>query len=259
MIPLFIDIRLLDIIDIILVAALMYWLYRLLKGTSGINIFVGIVAIFLIWQVVSALQMEMLSSILGAFVSGGFIALFIIFQPEIRHFLFTIGTQASNRKFHRFRFFRTQKVIEYDTEDICKACVYMGEIKQGALIILTRQNAVPNIVETGITVDARISPQLIENIFFKNSPLHDGAMVITQNRIVAAHCILPLTNRNDLPSHYGLRHRAAIGISEKNDSLVIVVSEETGSISIAQNGNIKSVKPQDLKAEVDAILAKETT
>ncbi len=254
MIDLFIQIRFLDIIDIILVAGLLYGLYRLLRGTAGLNIFIGIVAIFLVWQLVDVLQMELLSSILGAFVSVGFIALFIIFQPEIRRFLFTIGTRASNGKANWFRIFRTNKRIILDTETVSKACVSMSSIKQGALIVLTRQNTLADVVMTGVNIDAEISKPLIENIFFKNSPLHDGAMIITNNKIVAARCILPVSNQIDLPGHYGLRHRAAIGITESNDCVVVVVSEETGTISIVEDGSIRSVKPEALKDELDSLI-----
>lgn len=248
MVDLFIQVRIIDIIDIALVALLLFGLYRLLKGTAAISIFVGIVAIFLIWQLVNALQMELLTTILGAFVSVGFIALIIIFQPEIRRFLFTIGakTQSGENKFFRI-FKRKRQRVSLDTEALCQACKAMSDIKQGALIVITRQNTMPDIVMTGVEIDAEISKPLIENIFFKNSPLHDGAMIITNNRIVAARCILPVTNKTDLPGHYGLRHRAAIGVSENNDCLVLVVSEETGSISLVKEGNINTLQPLTMK------------
>ena len=252
MIDLFIQIRIVDIIDVVLVALLLYGLYRLLKGTAAISIFVGIVAIFLIWQLVKALQMELLTTILGAFVSVGFIALIIIFQPEIRRFLFTIGakTQSGENKFLRL-FKRKRQNISLDTETLCLACKSMSDIKQGALIVITRQNTVPDIVMTGVNIDAEISKPLIENIFFKNSPLHDGAMIITNNRIVAARCILPVTSNSDLPGHYGLRHRAAVGVTENNDCLVLVVSEETGTISLVKGGAITTLQPLTMKSELE--------
>ena len=252
MLDLFIQVRIIDVIDIVLVALLLYGLYRLLKGTAAISIFVGIVAIFLIWQLVNALQMELLTSILGAFVSVGFIALIIIFQPEIRRFLFTIGAKTQsgeNKFFHIFK--RKNKRVTLDTEAICQACKSMSDIKQGALIVITRRNTMPDIVMTGVTIDAQISKPLIENIFFKNSPLHDGAMIITDNKIVAARCILPVTNNNDLPGHYGLRHRAAVGISENNDCIVLVVSEETGDISLVKAGAIDTIHPLTMKENLD--------
>lgn len=244
----FLQLRIVDVIDIALVALLLYVLYRLLKGTAAISIFVGIVAIFLIWQVINALQMELLSTILGAFVNVGFIALIIIFQPEIRRFLFTIGAKTQsgeNKFFHIFK--RRSQHITLDTETICQACKSMSDIKQGALIVITRRNTMPDIVMTGVDIDAEISKPLIENIFFKNSPLHDGAMIITDNRITAARCILPVSNNSDLPGHYGLRHRAAVGISENNDCLVIVVSEETGTISLVKEGKISTLQPLTMK------------
>ncbi|MBR0177900.1 MAG: diadenylate cyclase CdaA [Bacteroidales bacterium] len=252
MTDLFIQIRILDIIDIFLVALLFYWFFRILKGTSAISIFLGIVAIFLIWQVVKALHMELLSTILGAFVSVGFIALIIIFQPEIRRFLFTIGTQAQEGKLtHKLRFLRVNNHADLDIESIVKSCQNMSEIKQGALILLTRNNNLDDIVSTGVIVNADISNSLIENIFFKNSPLHDGAMVVRNNRVTAARCILPVTSKTNIPGHYGLRHRAAIGVTEVNDCIALVVSEETGNISIVADGIIKTVKPLELKEMIE--------
>jgi len=248
MLDLFIQVRIFDIIDIILVAALFYGLYRILKGTSAISIFLGIVAIFLIWQLVKALQMELLTTILGAFVSVGFIALIIIFQPEIRRFLFTIGAKASEGTFmRRFKFLRVNNNASLDINSIVKACQNMSEIKQGALILLTQNNNLDDIISTGVMVNADISNSLIENIFFKNSPLHDGAMVIRHNQITAARCILPVTQKTNIPGHYGLRHRAAIGVTEVNDCIALVVSEETGNISMVIGGEIRTIKPMELK------------
>lgn len=252
MTDLFIQVRILDIIDIFLVALLFYGFFRILKGTSAISIFLGIVAIFLIWQVVKALHMELLSTILGAFVSVGFIALIIIFQPEIRRFLFTIGTQAREGKLtHKLRFLRVNNHSDLDIESIVKSCQNMSEIKQGALILLTRNNNLDDIVSTGVVVNADISNSLIENIFFKNSPLHDGAMVVRNNRVTAARCILPVTSKTNIPSHYGLRHRAAIGVTEVNDCIALVVSEETGNISIVVDGKIKTVNPLEMKGIIE--------
>lgn len=252
MIDLFIQVRIFDIIDILLVAGLFFGLYRLLKGTSAMSIFIGIVAIFLIWRLVTALQMEMLSAILGAFVSVGFIALIIIFQPEIRRFLFTIGAQAQESKLtRRFKFLRVRSNVDLDIESLTKACLNMSAIKQGALILLTRNNNLDDIVTTGVTVNADISNPLIENIFFKNSPLHDGAMVIRHNRITAARCILPVTQKTNIPGHYGLRHRAAIGVTELNDCIALVVSEETGNISMVTGGDIRTIKPAELKETIE--------
>ena len=252
MINLFIQFSVFDCIDIILVAALFFGLYRLLKGTSAMSIFIGIVAIFLIWRLVTALQMEMLSAILGAFVSGGFIALIVIFQPEIRRFLFTIGTQAQESKLSkRLKFLRVRSNVDLNIDAITKACINMAEIKQGALILLTRKNNLDDIVSTGVVVNADITNSLIENIFFKNSPLHDGAMIIRHNRITAARCILPVSQKTNIPGHYGLRHRAAIGVTEVKDCIALVVSEETGNISMVTSGEIQTIKPSELKELIE--------
>ena len=252
MIDLFIQFRILDLIDIFLVALLFFWFYRILKGTSAISIFLGIVAIFLIWRLVKFLQMELLSSILGAFVSVGFIALIIIFQPEIRRFLFTIGTQAQEGKLaQRFKFLRITGNAGLDLDAIIKACQNMSDIKQGALILIARKNNLDDIASTGVLVNADISNPLIENIFFKNSPLHDGAMIIRNNRITAARCILPVSNKTNIPGHYGLRHRAAIGVTEVSDCIALVVSEETGNISMVTGGDIQTVKASELKELID--------
>lgn len=239
MLELFIQVRIFDIIDIFLVALLFYWFYRILKGTSAISIFIGIVAIFLIWQVVKALQMELLTSILGAFVSVGFIALIIIFQPEIRRFLFTIGAQAREGKLtQRFKFLRMSNNVNLDVEAVSQACLNMSEIKQGALILLTRNNNLDDIVSTGVIVNADITNPLIENIFFKNSPLHDGAMIIAGGKVMSAGCILPVSHDLTVPRYLGLRHRSALGIAESTDAIAIIVSEETGNISYAYKGEL---------------------
>ena len=248
---LFIDIRFLDIIDIFLVAALLYGLFRMLKGTVAINIFFGIVALFLIWKLVDAFQMELLSQILGAFISVGLVALIIIFQPEIRQFLLALGTTTFfNRHGSRFKFLKLafKERFEFDIDPIIVACKHMSEQKTGALIVITRQNELNQFVETGQTLDASLSSQIIENIFFKNSPLHDGAMIITKNQIRAAGCIMPVT-KQQITARAGLRHRAAIGISEVSDCISIIVSEETGKISYSIRGEMKfRVSPQRLQA-----------
>jgi diadenylate cyclase len=241
MILTFINLHLIDVLDILLVAGLLYVLYYLLRGTVAINIFLGIVSIFLIWRLVTLFGMELLSEILGAFVSVGFIALIIIFQPEIRQFLLALGTPRFIRK-HRRRFsilgFRFSEEEEFDLAPIVRACVSMAEKNTGALIVVTRQNSLFQYVSTGVELDAGISQPLIENIFFKNSPLHDGAMIIQGQRIKAAGCILPVTKKLDLPGRPGLRHRAALGITEQSDAIGIVISEERGSICVTVDGSL---------------------
>ncbi len=253
----FISIRFLDVIDILLVAFLLYEIYNLIKGTAAFNIFLGIVSIFLLWRLVRVLQMELLSEILGAFISVGFIALIIVFQPEIRKFLLLVGTPSFLSK-RRRRFFFWKLNIEknplLEIDPIVKACHKMATARTGALIVIGQRNQLEEYIETGELIDARISQQLIENTFYNNSPLHDGAVIILKNRIVAARCILPVSKNTDLPAFIGLRHRAAVGISERSDAVAIVVSEQTGKISWSKQGDLKL----DLSAaELKAILEEE--
>ncbi len=264
MLTLFIHIRILDLLDIFFVAVLLFTLYKLLKGTAAINIFVGIVAIFILWKVTDALKMQLLSDILGAFISVGIIALLIIFQPEIRQFLLALGTPSFLGKYGKhFAFISNwfDTSFETNTDPVVVACQHMSNLKQGALIIITRQNELQQVVNTGVLVDAEISSPLVENIFFKNSPLHDGAMIITQNRIKSAGCVLPVSKKK-LPRYAGLRHRAAIGLTEISDAIAIVVSEETGNISYSTHGNIRhNIEPATLQQKLasDLGLVTETT
>jgi uncharacterized protein (TIGR00159 family) len=241
LIPIFLQIRILDVIDILLVAFLLYSLYNLLKGTAAVNIFLGILAIFLLWRIVKSLGMDLLSDLLGAFISVGFIAFIVVFQPEIRKFLLAIGSPGfvkSNRK--RFLFWKVNLKVR-DLEDIdpvVQACHRMSLSNTGALIVIARRNDLTEFTDTGISLDSQITVPLIESIFFKNTPLHDGAVVIADNRMKAARCILPVTASMDIPSELGLRHRSAIGITEKTDAIAIVVSEQSGKISYCKNGEI---------------------
>lgn len=233
--------RLWDIIDILLVAGIMYALYNFLRGTVAINIFVGIVAIFLLWQVVDALEMQLLREILGAFVSVGFIALIVVFQPEIRKFLLMLGTpNFYHKQSRRFLFWKInfQNTDTPKIDTLVKACSTMAEKKTGALIIITRKNGLKQYLSTGETINADLGNQLLQTIFFKNNPLHDGAVIITGNKIEAARCILPVSENTDIPPHLGLRHRAGTGITEISDAIALVVSEENGSVTICENGII---------------------
>lgn len=246
----FIDIRLLDVIDIFLVALLLFELYRLLRGTVAINIFLGIVAIFIAWKIFDILEMELLSEILGAFISVGFIALIVIFQPEIRRFLLALGTPKFLKKRKgKFLFwtFNMKAESELDIDTILLACQRMADMKEGALIVLTKRNDLRQIIESGEMIEAQLSAPMIENIFFKNSPLHDGAMIISHNKITAAGCILPVSNNLELPPRLGLRHRAAIGITEQSDAIAIVVSEQSGKLSFCKEGERTTVQPSRLK------------
>lgn len=244
----FVPFTFIDLIDIILVAAIMFGIYRATRGTSAPYIITGIIMIYLVWIIVRMLNMELLSSILGQFVSVGVIALIILFQPEIRRFLQLLGMRRKGFYFisRIFNINRHENTSVKIIAPIVTACREMSETKTGALIVIGRHSDLRLITEGGIAVDAKISTPLLENIFFKNSPLHDGAVVIEGDRIVAAKCILPVT-QSEVPKSYGTRHRAAIGMSEISDAIILVVSEETGKISIARGGALhRDILPDDL-------------
>ena len=238
----FITIRFLDILDIFLVAILLYQLYRLIKGTVAFNIVIGLFSLYLLWLVVRALNMQLLGSIMGQFIGVGVLALIIVFHPEIRKFLVFIGTNYNvNRLLSIDKLFGTtkEKTIDQDQIDnLVDACVSMAKSKTGALIVIAGNSELTDQINTGEKLNARISSSLIRTIFFKNTPLHDGAIIIKDTKIKAAGCILPLTQK-ELDQALGLRHRAAVGITEITDAVVIIVSEERGSISFAKEGEIK--------------------
>ncbi len=234
----FVPFTLIDLIDIVLVAVIMYWIYRMSRGTNAPYIFSGIIAIYLLWVVVKALNMELLSSILGQLISVGVIAIIILFQPELRRFLQMIGMRQKNFNFLSRFFSGGEEQSKTDVAAIVTACREMGATMTGALIVIGRQSDLTLIAEGGISIDAKITVSLLKNIFFKNAPLHDGAVLIQGDRIVAAKCILPVT-QSEVPKEYGTRHRSAIGMSEISDAIIVVVSEETGGISIAQGGELR--------------------
>ncbi|WP_459211108.1 diadenylate cyclase [Aquimarina rhabdastrellae] len=244
-----INLRILDVLDITLVAVLLYYVYKLVKGTAAIHIFIGIVIIYLVWKLTQFLAMEMLSSVLGEFIGVGMFALIVVFQQEIRKFLLMIGSTnfGRRRKFLRqLKWMRDiPKDIDYDVNSIIQACLTMGSTYTGALIILKRNTPLDFIKTTGDSMDIKVNSPIIESIFFKNSTLHDGAMVIENNTIVATRVILPVSNDRAIPLRFGLRHRAAIGITEKTDALALVVSEETGQISYIKNGEFVMYKSSD--------------
>lgn len=240
-----------DFIDILLVACLLYYLYKLMKMSGSINVFTGILVFILLWLVVSqVLEMKLLGSIFDKLVNVGVLALIIIFQKEIRRFLFTLGSHNNANALVRF-FTRGGKKSSIEHDDmvpIVMACMNMSKQKVGALIVIEHQVALNDVMRTGDSIDARINQRLIENIFFKNSPLHDGAMVIGKGRIKAAGCILPVSHNLDIPKELGLRHRAALGISQVSDAHAIIVSEETGSISVAHEGKFHlHLTPEELE------------
>ncbi|MDR0938899.1 MAG: diadenylate cyclase CdaA [Mediterranea sp.] len=227
-----------DFIDILLVALLLYYTYRLMKASGSIKVFTGILVFILIWLLVThVLEMRLLGSIFDTLMNVGVIALIVIFQDEIRRFLLTLGSQRRiSALAHFFRGSKKENLRHADIMPVVMACLNMAKQKVGALIVIEHNIPLDEIVRTGDAIDAAINQRLIENIFFKNSPLHDGAMVISKNRIKAAGCILPVSHDLNIPKELGLRHRAAMGISQQSDAYAIIVSEETGAISVAYNG-----------------------
>ncbi|TXK77270.1 diadenylate cyclase CdaA [Mesonia sp. K4-1] len=239
----FLDLRILDIIDILLVAILLYYIYKLVKGSAAINIFIGIVIVYLAWKLTQVLQMEMLSSILGQFIGVGMFALIVVFQQEIRKFLLMVGsTNFGNKRklIKHLRFLRDdEKELTTDVTSIIKACESMGKSSTGALIVLKRSTSLDFIKNSGDIMDIELNQPILESIFYKNSTLHDGALIIEENKITATRVILPVSNDRSIPLRFGLRHRAAVGITEKTDALALVVSEETGQTSYIKNGSFE--------------------
>lgn len=227
-----------DLIDILLVALMLFYFYKLMKESGSLNLFIGIFVFIIIWLLVSQiLQMKLLGGILDTLVSVGALALIVLFQDEIRRFLREIGSQ--NRVRRIIEMFTGKKEAKTDHAEmmpIVMACMNMSKRKEGALIVIEQGDKLGEIIKTGESIDAAINQLLIENIFFKNSPLHDGAMIISQKRIVAAGCLLPVSHSMDIPKSLGLRHRAALGVAQETDAIAIVVSEETGAITVAHRG-----------------------
>ena len=241
-----INIHIMDVVDILLGGLLVYYVYKLIRGTAAISIFLGIIILYIVWAVVKALNMSLLSEIMGQVLGVGVIAIIVLFQQEIRKFLLSLGNNyiLNNEKIKLFSkmFGNRNGAMELQAlDEITQACRKMSETRTGALIVLAHTSSMEFVIETGDVIDAKINRRLIENLFFKNSPLHDGAMVIANDRIVAARCTLPITENPNIPAHYGMRHRAATGLSEETDACVIVVSEETGNISFVKDGKIKTM------------------
>ena len=241
-----------DIIDVILVALIVYQLYRFIRGTAAFSIFLGIFFIYVTWLVAKTLKMELITALLGQVIGVGFIALIIVFQQEVRRFLLAIGNRYITTS--RFSF---KKIFSSGKEDpetlrivekIVKACESMSAQKTGALIIIGRKSSLDNFSEGGEILNARVSAELLETIFFKNTPLHDGATLIEGDIILAARCPLPSTDQMSIPCHFGMRHRAAIGISEHSDAMAIAVSEENGCITVAIGGKYRyNISPNELR------------
>ncbi|MDG5492607.1 diadenylate cyclase CdaA [Psychroserpens sp. SPM9] len=253
------DFGIIDFIDVFLVAILLYYVYKLVKGTVAVNIFIGIIIIYLVWRVTDFLNMYMLHRIFDGFIKVGIIALIVVFQPEIRKFLLMVGsTNLSGRGkfFKKMKFLKTEAETETDIHAIVAACDKMGQSRTGALIVLERNNNLDFLTNTGDEMNIKVTQPIIESIFFKNSPLHDGAIIIEDNVVKATRVILPVNNEKNIPQRFGLRHRAAVGITEKTDALALVVSEETGQISYLKNGEF--VMYEDT-AELTTLLFKDLT
>tara|TARA_Y100000996_G_C22471825_1_gene622438 strand:+ start:94 stop:882 length:789 start_codon:yes stop_codon:yes gene_type:complete len=249
----FINFSFIDIVDIFLVAFLLFYLYKLVRGTVAINIFIGIVIIYLIWKLTDLLNMDVLSNLLGKFISVGFFALIVVFQQEIRKFLLLLGSTNFTTRRNVVRYFKflnqRKELSKLDINILINSCVEMSKSKTGAIIVLQRSNSLDFTLNENNHSMIQLTPQVLESIFFKNSPLHDGAILIEKNTIVATRMILPVSDNSNVPSRYGIRHRAALGISEKTDALVIVISEQTGKIVYVKNGVFLNIKSHEILKE----------
>ncbi len=244
----FAEIKIIDLIDVVLVAFLMYYIYRLVKGTVAINIFVGIVIIYAIWKLTELLEMELFSKILGGFLGVGMFALIVVFQQEIRKFLLMLGSTnfgARRKLLKQFKILSNEAGTTANVKAILDACKKMGATHTGAIIVLKRNNSLDFVKNSGDQMRAEVNQPIIESIFFKNSPLHDGAIIIEENIITATRVILPVSNDRSIPQRFGLRHRAAVGITEKTDAVCLVVSEENGQISYLKDGDFVLYESQD--------------
>jgi uncharacterized protein (TIGR00159 family) len=247
----FIEIGLLDVVDIFLVAILLYYVYKLLKGTVAINIFIGIALLFVTFKITSAADLKMFSGILGGLLGVGAVGVMIVFQQEIRKFLLMIGsTNYSNKRnfIKQLRFLKSEIHTDTDVESIITASYKLASTNTGALIVIERANSLDFIKNTGDKLNAEVSIPILESIFYKNSPLHDGAIIIKDNFIMSSRVVLPVSNKK-IPKRFGLRHKAAVGITERTDAVCIIVSEETGSVSYVKDGEIVLYKDDNALIE----------
>ncbi|MDJ1485330.1 diadenylate cyclase CdaA [Cytophagaceae bacterium DM2B3-1] len=254
----FLEITWVDALDIALVAFLLYQLYRLLKGSVAITIFLGFLSVYFFYLLVKAMEMKLLTEILGQFMGVGVIAVLILFQQEIRKFLLLIGqTTVFNNENIILNRLRQNLTIHrrMDIVPIVDAVKTLSSSQTGALLVFEQRADLKLYADSGDLLDAAISKRLLVSIFSKVSPLHDGAVLIANNRICAARCILPVSERQDIPARFGLRHRAAIGLTETTDALVVVVSEETGQISMVKSGNLMhNLSIQELRTQLNSHL-----
>lgn len=245
----FLQMSLADVLDILLLAMIIFVAFRWIRGSSAMSIFIAIISLLIIRLIVSAFNMRLMSAIMDMVLDVGVIALIVIFQPEIRKFLIRLGNRYMNSTqgkaiFNKLFGKGVKKSITYGdgVNDLTEACRRMSEDKTGALIVITHSNPLDEIISTGDKIDASLHRRLIMNLFFKNSPLHDGAVVISGGRIVAARCTLPITEKTNIPASYGMRHKAAIGITEETDADAVVVSEESGRISFVRGGVVTPIQ-----------------
>ncbi len=250
----FLEVGWVDFVDVALVGILLYQVYKLIRGSIAVNIFLGILALYLIYLIVRAAQMELLATILGQFMGVGVLAMIILFQPEIRKFLLLIGrTTDINRDsiLKTISNWRTGHHDDFDVHQVIEAVKTLKATRTGALIVFSRDMELKFYAETGDPVDAEVNKRLLLAIFNKTSPLHDGAAIIYQGRIKAARCVLPVSENDHLPPHFGLRHRSAIGMSETTDTLVMAISEETGRLILARNGKfIRGLKLKHVEQKI---------
>ena len=245
----FLQLSIADILDILLLGLIIFFLFRWIRGSSAMSIFVAIVSLYVIRVLVSAFNMRLMTAIMDMVLDVGMLALIVIFQPEIRKFLIRLGNRYMNSTRGKAILDRITGKVNKKTlasseavNDLTEACRRMSEEKTGALIVIAHKNPLEEVISTGDRIDATIHRRLIMNLFFKNSPLHDGALVIAGGRIVAVRCTLPITENKNLPANYGMRHKAAIGITEESDAEVVVVSEETGRISFVKGGRVTTIQ-----------------
>ncbi len=249
----FLDVSLVDFIDIALVSVLLYQVYKLIRGSIAVNIFLGILALYLVYLIVRAAQMELLATILGQFMGVGVLAMIILFQPEIRKFLLVIGrgTEFRENIFRTIANWRNQYQEDFEVDQIMEAAKALKASKTGALIVFSRDTELKFYAETGDPLDSKISKRLLLSIFNKNSPLHDGAVIVHKARIKASRCVLPVSENDNLPPNFGLRHRAAVGMSENTDTLVMAISEETGRLILARNGKyLRGLKMKQVEIKI---------
>jgi uncharacterized protein (TIGR00159 family) len=249
----FLEVSWVDVIDIGLVSVLLYQVYKLIRGSIAVNIFLGILALYLVYLIVRAAQMELLTMILGQFMGVGVLAMIILFQPEIRKFLLVIGrgTEFRENIFKTISNWRHEYHDDFDISQVIEAVKTLKASKTGALMVFSRDTELKFYAQTGDALDAEVNKRLLLSVFNKNSPLHDGAVIIYKGRIRAARCVLPVSENDHLPPNFGLRHRAAVGMSESTDTLVLAVSEETGRLVLARNGKyLRALKLKQIEQKI---------